>query len=70
MTADEQLAELGASVQPCGDLVVITMGPELQTWTPKEAQRFASWLAHAYIQAAGGVRAGRGGHALTIGEPR
>ena len=55
MNAAEQFQEWGAAVEASEQTVVLRVGREYAFLTPRQAQRFAFHLAHAYIEAAGGV---------------
>lgn len=51
MTAAEQHAEWGASVEPQGEHVLLQVGDKMVALLPDEAQRFAYYLARAYYRA-------------------
>lgn len=76
MTVGQQLHNFGIAVVAIDGHVLILDKPLGVTdncrarMTPKQAQRFAAQLAGAYIQAAGGVHWGAGGHSIVIGEAR
>jgi hypothetical protein len=69
MTAAEQYAEFGCSADDDGGSVIIQVGNDMVALTPRQAQRFAYHLAHAYVQAAGGLRRSSTG-TWSIGGPR
>ncbi|HET7047891.1 MAG TPA: hypothetical protein VFI54_06425 [Solirubrobacteraceae bacterium] len=66
MGTNIELGDPVLSVKAEGELVVLTVKTESIELTPKQAQRFASWLAGAYVQAAGGTHHAPNG-ALKIG---
>lgn len=68
MTATVELKDLkrALNVRAEEGSVFLTVYSETIELTPQQAQRFASWLAGAYVQAAGGIHRAPNG-ALVIG---
>jgi hypothetical protein len=68
MDAAQQLATFGVSAEAIAGQVRIRTGSGGAELNPKAAQRFAYYLAHAYMHAGGPLRSAGGN--VIIGGPR